>query len=378
MKFLILILILILNFSPYQAHTNEILMRDVNARTVESEHNIAIAFWSNEEAHGRHKFFEEAGGDRLGLKELNLRAIEIWIQLSTCINSSDGKLLAEAFLYLERTCPNLQIPVQELNRNYVEFLSSVEFSPHVVKLDNSRKYGRVPLHPLLQQFSFNYYIQVISAFQFDARALIRGDLQSSLSVDIEKLAQQRKQKKAAVSEAEAAWKDYMNDRSFWGSFKKGRKAMELAQGPNGFLGKIDVQAEEIRKQNRDWNTTYKYSLAFDRFLINNFILSVQNMIHLFPSSGCKGIGIYEYANLSGILVHRLQSRSYVSYPAETEFRNMILNFCNHKTHYEMTNWVKAWGQEGSDPLPEAFEISKLNRKFPLDFSSHEEEKANSK
>lgn len=360
----------LLSIFSSMALANDILMREVDARAIQKDHDATINFWSDEEAQKRHKFFDEVGGEghRFGIRDLNLRAISLWQNLGECKNNLDGNVLARALMNLSQDCPNLVAPFQELNRNYIEFLVSTELSPHVVKLDTARKFGRVPLHPLLQQFSFNYYINVISALQFDEGIFNSHDIYKVLSLDIGALVAERKQHNDAAERAKAAWQEYIKDEGFWKNLMKSRKGPQVFEEHVARKSlSIDQRGERHRLYfNKQWNENYPYMLVFHRFLTNNFIMTVQNMIHQFPSNSCEGIGLYEYSNLSGILVHRLRNKSFVSYAAEEEFRNMILNFCNHRTHFKMKNWVQAWSNPGSDPLPEAIEISKFHRNFLLD------------
>ena len=366
MRNLGLLLFAILIMTLPKARANNVLMRDVNASAIESEHLVTEAFWLNEEVQQKHLFFAEAGGDKLALKELNLRAVENWKQLGDCVGRPDGKQLAEALLNLETTCPDLQKPFEELNRNYIEFLSSAEFSLRPIDLDKSPKYGRIPLHPVLQQFSFNYYVQVVSVLQFKREDFATGKLSKILSYDLEELVLERKNKEALMAEVAAAYKAYVTATSFWDSRKAAERLAEVSKRANVTMESIDAMGDKVREMNRNWDQTYRYRLVLERFLNNNFLLSVQNMIYQFPTTSCRGIGIYEYSNLSGTLVYRLERRVNNAKFAEQQFRSMIHNFCNHKIHHQMSNWQIPWQKEDSDPLPEAIELSRFHRKFPLE------------
>lgn len=353
----------ILSSTP--SFANEILMNEVSATSIQSDHAAAFIFWEDEQRFQKHPFFEEASGDRLALKELNLRAIQIWRTLILCANTENGDVIARSLLHIEQTCPEAKSTIDELNRNYIEFLGSAGFSPHIAVLDTSRKFGRVPLHPLLNQFSFNYYIQIISAMSFEEGLLNGHHLHQVLGMDLSTLISDRNQKRAAEEKADADWRAYTNASTFWERYRTGKKAIEALNNPNLSINRSGLRIERLEKYYALVRENRKYLEAYDNFLVNNFILMIQNMIHQFPGPRCTGVGIYEYSNLTGILQRRLVHKHKTSYAVEEHFRNMLLNSCNERTHFKMTNWQQAWRTEGSDPLPEALELSKFHRKFPL-------------
>lgn len=356
---------ILFTFVHFSLHANELLMNGFDATSLETEHNTAVDFWQKGEQQSGHKFFSASGSDHFSIRELNHRAISFWQKLGDCKGQVNGQVLALALLNLSIECPHLVSEVQELNKNYIEFLSSTEMKIEVMNLKDSQILGRVPLHPLLQQFSFNYYIHLTFAMKFEDGYLNDHDLYKILSLDIPALVLARQKRRAESAAAEAAWeRERRNPPSLFSfnSIFQGSGAAHWAKDKLREIDEIQAATKRVQQYYDRMEENRNYLPVIERFVVNNLILTYQNLSHQFYPRSCTGIGIFEIAVLSGTFSNRLKDTTTNINVADNRFRSIYMSFCNSRI-FNKTNIVSGMQKQFSheDPTPEAIELLKFGR-----------------